>query len=120
MARRIVHQLIDDLDGTVLEPGDGETVLFSIDGTAYEIDLTAEHAAALRAALEPFVAGGRALSAPGGRRPRASRAGAHRTEASTSHLNLGAVREWARDNGYSVSDRGRVPSTVIAAYEASH
>lgn len=40
MARRIVHQLVDDLDGTVLAPREGETVLFSIDGTAYEIDLT--------------------------------------------------------------------------------
>lgn len=40
MARRIVHQLVDDLDGTVLAPGEGETVLFLIDGTAYEIDLT--------------------------------------------------------------------------------
>ena len=38
MARKIVHQLVDDLDGTVLEVGSGETILFSLDGTAYEID----------------------------------------------------------------------------------
>ena len=48
MARRIVHQLVDDLDGTVLEPGAGETVRFSLDGTAYEIDLADENAAAFR------------------------------------------------------------------------
>jgi hypothetical protein len=51
MARKIVHQLVDDLDGTVLEPGEGETVLFSLDGAAYEIDLTDDNAAALRAAF---------------------------------------------------------------------
>ena len=51
MARKIVHQLVDDLDGTVLEVGSGETILFSLDGTAYEIDLTDENAAALRDAL---------------------------------------------------------------------
>ena len=48
MARRIVHQFVDDLDGTVLEVGSGETVLFSLDGSAYEIDLTDDNAAALR------------------------------------------------------------------------
>ena len=46
MARRIVHQLVDDLDGTILEIGEGETVLFSLDGVAYEIDLTDSNATA--------------------------------------------------------------------------
>ena len=55
MARRIVHQLVDDLDGSVLEVGEGETVLFSLDGTAYEIDLTDANAAALREILAPYV-----------------------------------------------------------------
>ncbi|MGB4777097.1 histone-like nucleoid-structuring protein Lsr2, partial [Microbacterium sp.] len=63
MARRIVHQLVDDLDGTVLGVGSGETVLFSLDGTAYEIDLTEENAAALRAALEPYIAAARPVTA---------------------------------------------------------
>ena len=44
MARKIVHQLVDDLDGTVLEPGEGESVIFSVDGKSYEIDLTEKHA----------------------------------------------------------------------------
>ena len=55
MARRIVHQLVDDLDGTVLEPGAGETVTFSLDGVAYEIDLTDDNAAAFRAAMSPYI-----------------------------------------------------------------
>src|SRR5690606_11078099 len=62
MARRIVHQLVDDLDGTVLEVGSGETVLFSLDGVAYEIDLTDDHAAQLREALRPYVEAGRRIT----------------------------------------------------------
>jgi hypothetical protein len=30
------------------------------------------------------------------------------------------VRAWARDNGYVVSDRGRIPLEVQAAYDAAH
>jgi len=44
MARRIVHQLVDDIDGSVLEVGEGETVHFSLNGASYEIDLNSEHA----------------------------------------------------------------------------
>ena len=62
MARRIVHQLVDDLDGTLLEVGEGETVLFSLDGAAYEIDLTDANAAALRDALAPYISAGRSIS----------------------------------------------------------
>ena len=63
MARKIVHQLVDDLDGTVLEIGEGETLTFSLDGVAYEIDLTETNASALRDALAPYVAAGRRISA---------------------------------------------------------
>ena len=48
--------------------------------------------------------------AGGGRRRRTPGAG---------KANLGAVRAWARDNGYRVSDRGRVPQAVLDAYTAS-
>ena len=54
MARRIIHQLVDDIDGTVLDIGDGETVLFSLDGIAYEIDLSDRNVQAFRDALAPY------------------------------------------------------------------
>ncbi len=113
MARRIVHQLIDDLDGTVLDVGVGETVLFSLDGTAYEIDLTTQNAAALREALAPYVAAGRSIS-----RSEASTAAAKRRR--TGQQDYGPVREWAKANGYAVSERGRIPASVLAAYEAAN
>lgn len=116
MARRIVHQLVDDLDDTVLEVGAGETVLFSLDGVAYEIDLTDAHAAALRDALGPYIAAGRRIS--GGRPAAAASSGGPRRR--KGQQDYGPIRAWAKDNGYEVNERGRVPASVIEAYEAAH
>lgn len=106
MAQKNVVMLIDDLDG-----GDAdETVSFSLDGVSYEIDLNAENAAKLRDSFATWVGhgrrvGGRARSA--GRRPARSGSGGNSTE----------IREWARANGYTVSDRGRIPAEVKAAFD---
>ncbi len=117
MARRIVHQLVDDLDGTVLEVGEGETVLFSLDGVAYEIDLTGSNAAALRDALAPFIAAGRSISSA--RAASAAGSGGSKRRR-TGQPDYGPIRAWARENGYQLSERGRVPASVIEAYEAAH
>jgi len=108
MAQITEVRLVDDLDG-----GNAvESVAFSLDGKSYEIDLSEKHAAALRDAFAPFVgsarrAGGSAVVS----RPRASaRAGRSREETA-------AIREWANSNGLEVSARGRIPSTVLEAYE---
>ncbi len=114
MARKIVHQLVDDIDGTVLEPGQGQTVLFSLDGIAYEIDLTDENAGALRDALVSYVSAARAIAGPRGRRAQPARSGA------AGRRDLAAVRAWAKDHGHKVSDRGRVPAAVLDAYDAAH
>jgi hypothetical protein len=60
MAQRRVVELIDDLDGKVLDHA--ETVTFGLDGVDYEIDLSDKNAAKLRGALAPYVAAGRAKS----------------------------------------------------------
>lgn len=128
MARRIVHQLVDDLDGTVLDVGDGETVLFSLDGTAYEIDLTDENAAALRDALSPYIAAARSVSARTGS-PRSGSTGGRstggpgntaRVQRRAGQRDYAPVREWAAQNGYTLSDRGRVPAAVLEAYDAAN
>ena len=117
MARKIVHQLVDDMDGTVLEPGEGQTVLFSLDGIAYEIDLTDENASALRDAVSPYVAAGRAVAGGrGARRTTVARGGRRRT----GQRDYGPIRAWAKENGYELSDRGRVPAAVLEAFDAAH
>lgn len=123
MARRIVHQLVDDLDGTVLEVGSGETVLFSLDGTAYEIDLTDENAAALREAFAPYIAAARSVSARSASTQtsgRGSSTGRGRTQKRAGQRDYAPVREWAAQNGYAVSERGRVPANVLDAYDAAN
>ena len=59
MAQQTLVRLVDDLDGKELKPGAGETVSFSLDGVAYEIDLGAKNASALRKAFAPYIQAGR-------------------------------------------------------------
>lgn len=132
MARRIVHQLVDDLDGTVMEIGSGETVLFSLDGTAYEIDLTDDNAAAFRDALAPYISAARSVSARTSSAARASSSprsqrssngsgsGGGRRQRRAGQRDYGPVREWAAQNGYELSERGRVPAAVLDAYDAAN
>ncbi|QQQ75477.1 Lsr2 family protein [Saccharothrix sp. 6-C] len=118
MAQKVLVQLIDDLDGTPAE--DGQTITFGLDGITYEIDLKPQNADKLRAGLADFVAAGRktggrakrgAAAAPGVRRPASDARNKEQTK---------AIREWARSNGHELADRGRIPASVIEAFEAAH
>lgn len=110
MAQRVNITLVDDIDGSDAT----ETVTFGLDGTTYEIDLNDANAAALRDAMSGYV--GHARKVAGGRRARR----APSASSSTSSSNTKDVREWARANGYEVSDRGRISADVQQAYDAAH
>lgn len=43
MARKVVVELVDDIDGTVFGE-EGEKITFAVNGVEYEIDLKDEHA----------------------------------------------------------------------------
>lgn len=113
MAQRVQISLTDDLlnDDTLAD----ETLLFAIDGTSYEIDLSADNASALRESLAPYVAAGRKVA---GVRRVGGRKGSARGAGSTASAN--EIREWARSQGMEVSDRGRVRDDVKEAYAAAH
>ncbi|WP_428838670.1 histone-like nucleoid-structuring protein Lsr2 [Microbacterium testaceum] len=113
MAIKHITHLVDDLDGSVLEEGEGKQITFSVEGRAYEIDLSNRNADKFYNAIAPFVDAARSVSrtTTTSRRPRAARR--------DNDLDLGAVREWARANGHTVSDRGRVPAAVLEAYSAA-
>ena len=106
MAQRIQTLLIDDLDG-------GEaagTVRFGLDGAEYEIDLSAAHNDELRKELHQYLAharraGGTARSAARTRRG--------------SAVDTAKVREWAKEQGIDVKDRGRVPANVVEQYQTA-
>jgi hypothetical protein len=111
MAKQQITRLIDDLDGEVLESG--KTIHFSLEGRAYEIDLSDKNADKLREAFAPFIKAGRSIGS-------ASRSSSTRGRATKKDSrDLGAVREWAAANGYEVSARGRVPTAVLEAYDAA-
>lgn len=117
MARRIIHQLVDDIDGTVLDTGAGETVLFSLDGVAYEIDLTEKNAASFRDAFSRYIDASRRVS---GRASSGGGDAASRGRRRSGQQDYGPIRTWAKQNGYTVSERGRVSASVIEAYDAAH
>jgi hypothetical protein len=123
MAQRVQIVLEDDLDGGVA----AETVTFGLDGVSYEIDLTAEHAAELRDSFSRWVGHGRKVgsgsgsgSRGSGRQSRSSAGGTSRRSSSSSSGDATAIREWARENGHEVSERGRISAEVRKAYEAAH
>lgn len=107
MAKKVQVILVDDLDGS--SPAD-ETVVFALDGITYEIDLTSANAQKLRDDLATWIGhadrtGGRKSTKKAG--PRARR-------------DNSDLREWARQNGYEVSDRGRISAEIQAAYDKAH
>ncbi|MBC9732933.1 histone-like nucleoid-structuring protein Lsr2 [Nocardioides marmotae] len=115
MAQKIHIVLEDDLDGSEAT----ETVSFGLDGTSYEIDLNEENASALRGALATYV--GHARKVSGTRRG----AGGRRSGGSASANASGGptakeIRDWARQNGFEVPDRGRVSAEVREAYDSAH
>lgn len=113
MAQKVNIVLVDDVDGSEAT----ETVSFALDGTAYEIDLSDKNAGGLRDALAPYLGHARKVSS-------GNRRSGRKSGGSASGGGLGPsprlVRDWARSNGYEVSDRGRVPAEVTAAYEAAN
>ena len=106
MAQKVTVVLEDDLDGG---PAD-ETVRFGLGGTDYEIDLSTKNATAFRRKLAPFIEHARKTG-------RGQRRQAGRTVSSREH---GAdIRAWAKDQGITVSDRGRIPASVAEQYDAA-
>lgn len=106
MAQRTQVVLVDDVDGGTADV----TVTFALDGTSYEIDLSNANAENFRAAVAPWIGHARRL----GRRSNAGRS------AGRSRGSATEIRRWAREQGHTISDRGRVPADIRAAYEAAH
>jgi hypothetical protein len=105
MAKTVNVIVTDDLDGS-----DGaKPVLFSFQGTSYEIDLSPANTAKLAESLAPYISAARKAGGP----RRAPRTAAVRQDRA-------AIRAWARDQGIAVSERGRISSDIIAKYKAAH
>jgi nucleoid-associated protein Lsr2 len=107
MAQKIQTLFIDDIDG-------GEaagTVRFGLDGTDYEIDLSTAHADELRSALGQYVAHARKAGGTARRAARGRRA--------AGVVDTHKVREWAKEQGIEIKERGRVPAGIVEKYQAT-
>lgn len=110
MAQKVQVILVDDLDGGAAD----ETVTFSLDGVSYEIDLSTDNAAQLRDSLATWVGHARKVG-----RSSAPRSARRAPRASSGGSSATTIREWARANGYTVNERGRISAEIKAAYEAA-
>jgi hypothetical protein len=104
VAKKVLTEFVDDIDGTVAE----RTFTFAVDGTDYEIDLSVDNIAEFKAAVAGFVESARKTGRP---------AVARRTPADRS--KAGEIRQWARSNGRNVGDKGRIPEGLIQEFEAA-
>ena len=109
MAQYFQTRYTDDLDETDLGET-ANTLSFAFDGKDYSIDLSDENAESFRQAIAPYIEAGRRVT---GTRTKTARA-------RSGGSNTKAVREWARANGYDVSDRGRIPADIMDAYATAN
>lgn len=114
MARKIQVLLTCDFDDD--DTPAVETVTFSYDGATYAFEACQDHLDEFNETMQRFVARAR-------REGSAPRGGGGRANAATGHRparnSLGDIREWARANGYKVSNRGRIPEEVRQAFAAA-
>lgn len=111
MARKVLVRLVDDLDGS--PSADVAPVTFALDGVTYQIDLNKANAGRLREGLAAFVASARRTSG------RVKRGTAVKAGSATTSGDVSAIRDWAKQEGYPVSARGRIPANILEAYNTA-
>lgn len=114
MATQTITTMVDDIDGS---SDDVVTCAFGLGDAQFEIDLNAAHREELESVLAKFIEAGRPVR--GGtpaRRQRRQATGAGRPDREQTQ----AIRQWAKDNGYEVSERGRISKAIVEAFEAAH
>ncbi|GLZ39544.1 Lsr2 family protein [Actinokineospora sp. NBRC 105648] len=112
MAQKTVVELVDDLDGGQAD----ETVDFALDGVEFAIDLSRENAARLRESLAEFVGHARRTS---GRKSKNGVVVVRRFGTGDRADNQ-AIREWARNQGETIAERGRIPQALVTKFQEAH
>ncbi len=113
MAKQVITLLTDDLDGGEAD----RTVEFGLDGVNYTIDLSEKNAGKLRKALDPYLSSAARIGRSGTVSPAARRSAPVSTGRASRDQNQ-AIREWANKNGHPVSERGRIPSHIVEAFNS--
>ncbi|MDQ3904846.1 MAG: Lsr2 family protein [Actinomycetota bacterium] len=115
MAQKVIREFIDDIDGSEAE----RTFTFAVDGTHYDIDLSTQNIKEFHEAIARFVESARKVKASGpGRGTR--QASPSTSGSGRSREQIQAVREWARQQGHSINNRGRIPASIQHAFDQAH
>ena len=114
MAQKVITEFIDDIDGSPAE----RTFTFAVDGTNYEIDLSTENIAEFKSAIGGFIESARKVKGGSSDARRTRSIGADGGRQSREQTQ--AVREWARQHGHNISNRGRIPSSIQQAFDQAH
>ena len=114
MAQKVQVLLVDDLDGGEAS----ETVSFALDGNSYEIDLSGKNATEMRDSFAKYVGAARKIGRTSGSSGRSGRRSGG-TSTAMDRDQAAAIRAWAKKQGLKVSDRGRIPATIIEQYNQS-
>jgi nucleoid-associated protein Lsr2 len=112
MAQKVIREFVDDIDGSPAE----RTFSFAVDGVSYEIDLSTQNIAEFKSAIGGFIESARKVKGSSGRRTRSPSGGRGRQSREQTH----AVREWARQRGHNISERGRIPASIQQAFDQAH
>jgi hypothetical protein len=114
MTPSVTAMVIDDIGQ--LEAS--ETVRFGVDGSAYEIALSARQASELRSMAGRYISVARRVrpARPTARQQHQPRP---RARVQTDPEQSRRIRSWAMERGLLASPRGRIPQHVVAEYEAA-
>ena len=107
MVAKTFVKFYSDLSGEEIGES-AETLSFSLAGTSYEIDLTADERAEFEQVLTKYIEAARPATT------------SRRGTGTTGDLDPKVVRAWAVENGHAVPKRGRIPKVIVEAYEAAH
>jgi len=130
MARTLIVKLTCDrceAEGDGDEVDGAQSVTFAYDGYSYGLDLCARHADEFHGTVQGMIsiASTRDRVGAGARRARSTITPAGPPTSATTRParrdkeQLQAIREWANGNGFKVSNRGRIPAEVEAAFHES-
>jgi len=122
VAKRVTTQLVDDIDGSIIDNESGETIGFAVNGVEYSIDLKARNAQEFHRKLDYYI---KYAARVGGRKRKPVPAATATTTATGERAardreQTRAIRQWAFDNGHTLSRRGRIPANIEQAYNAAH
>jgi hypothetical protein len=102
-----------------------DTLRFTVGGETLEVELCEKHLREFNDKVAPFVDAARPADGKGRAPADKKRATAARRRAARGrrpagrNVDSGAVRAWAREAGYDISDRGRIPGAVLEAFRSA-